>query len=215
MNKPAEKNERRCVLTGESKSRADLIRLVIGPDETIVPDLAEKLPGRGVWITADRGLLEKALTSGKLTGSIARSLKTKVSKNAADENFAERLKVLLEKRCLARLGLEQRAGNVVTGFDKIKTEMTSKNQRKAHVLLTASDGSEDSKRKMHRVIGDVAVTASPFDREALSQVLGKDNVVHALVFESGGAKILAAEISRLTRYCGDTWGEAAGQRNDE
>ena len=56
--------ERRCIVTGDVQPKAGLVRFVVGPDGQIVPDLADKLPGRGIWVTADRGLITKSGCEG-------------------------------------------------------------------------------------------------------------------------------------------------------
>src|SRR5271167_3598140 len=49
---------RRCVLTRQRLPKERMIRFVVGPDRQIVPDLAAKLPGRGIWLSASRNVLE-------------------------------------------------------------------------------------------------------------------------------------------------------------
>ena len=53
--------ERKCIVTGDVQPKAGLIRFVLGPDDTVVPDVLEKLPGRGMWVTADRAVLDLSL----------------------------------------------------------------------------------------------------------------------------------------------------------
>ena len=56
--------ERKCIATGEVSPKAGLIRFVVGPDGTVVPDVAGKLPGRGMYVSADRAAITKAATKG-------------------------------------------------------------------------------------------------------------------------------------------------------
>ena len=53
--------ERRCIVTREVLYPDQLIRFVAGPDGEVVPDLKRKLPGRGVWVTAKRDLVQQAV----------------------------------------------------------------------------------------------------------------------------------------------------------
>ena len=50
-----------CIVTREVKDEAELIRFVRSPDGVAVPDLARKLPGRGVWVSLDRKMLAEAV----------------------------------------------------------------------------------------------------------------------------------------------------------
>ena len=51
---------RRCIVTRESLPEPRLIRFVLAPDGRVVPDLARKLPGRGLWLSARRDIVDRA-----------------------------------------------------------------------------------------------------------------------------------------------------------
>ena len=53
--------ERRCLASGETRDPLDMVRFVLSPDGVVTPDIARKLPGRGVWVSADRKSLEKTI----------------------------------------------------------------------------------------------------------------------------------------------------------
>ena len=190
-------NDRRCVLTNDSGPRETLIRMVQGPDGTLVPDIAARLPGRGIWIRPDGEALDAAISDGRLHKAASRSLKCKLPRDAVSSDLGATIDGLLFRRCMDRLGLEQRAGNLVTGFDKIKAALGKKAMSQPALVVEATDGAEDGRRKLQAMIGDDVPVVALFDREALSKALGRDNVVHVLLFESGGTEKLKADISRL------------------
>lgn len=192
-----DKNGRRCVITNETGPVETLIRLVLGPEGVFVPDVAARLPGRGVWVKADGPLIEAAVLDGRLFKAASRSLKCKLPKGAVPDGLVAQMDQLVLRRCLDRLGLEQRAGHLVPGFDKIKAVLGKKAAVHPFAIVEAIDGSEDGRRKILAMIGaDVPVIAL-FDREALSKALGRENVVHVLLFRSGGTEKLMADVSRL------------------
>ena len=199
--KPGKKNSRqngrRCIVTNETGPVETLIRLVLGPEGVLVPDVAARLPGRGVWMQAKGPLIKAAVADGSLHKAACRSLKCKLSKEAVQSDLAEQIEGLLVRRCLNRLGLEQRAGHLVTGFDKIKAALGKKATACPELVVEATDGSEDGRRKIQAAVGKHVPAVALFDREALSGALGRDNVVHVLVFKSGGVDKLMADISRL------------------
>lgn len=213
--------ERRCILTMQSGPEDALVRLVQGPDGTLVPDVAARLPGRGMWITADRDVIGQAVASGQLAKAASRSLKAAVQRSAVPDDLVELIDRLLSRRCLDRLGLEQRAGNLVTGFDKIKAALTKKGAGKPTLLVSATDGAEDGRRKIKAAVGREVPEVALFDREALSNALGRENVVHVLLMKSGGTEKLKADLGRLygMRGLGPLTCEAPsdeeGQRNEE
>ena len=52
--------ERKCIVSGEVQPKGGLIRFVVGPEGEVVPDVAGKLPGRGMYVSADRDAIGKA-----------------------------------------------------------------------------------------------------------------------------------------------------------
>ncbi len=194
--------ERKCILTGEHDARASLIRLALGPDGQVLPDLRAKAPGRGAWIGVDRAALETALAKGKLKGALARAFKTGDITIPAD--LADRIEDGLRRAALDRIGLEMRAGTVLTGSDRIG-EAARRGQ--LGLLLHAADASEDGNRKLDQAWrvgmdaegGDLRGVVIPADRTILSMALGRDNVVHVGVTVPASAVRVA---DALGRWCG-------------
>ena len=102
---------RRCLVTRETLPMNRLIRFCVSPERMVVPDLANKLPGRGMWVTADRDLVETAC--GK--GLFAKAAHAKVT---YPEDMDGLIKSLFVKRLQSLLGLAKKAGLVVSGFEK-------------------------------------------------------------------------------------------------
>ena len=189
--------ERRCILNHQSSSVEGLVRLVLDPEGNLVPDVAAKLPGRGIWVSADGPLVRRELESGRFIKAASRSLKTALKPSAVSADLVDNMMALLSKRCLDRLGLEQRAGNLVTGFDKIKAALGKKGSGDPALLLAATDGAADGRQKMKSAVGADVPLVEVFDREQLSAALGRENVVHVLLLKSGGTEKLKADIGRL------------------
>ncbi len=131
--------ERKCIVTGEVREEAHLIRFAVSPDGDVVPDIAAKLPGRGIWVGADRATLERA---------IAKNLFSKAAKAnvAADADLADRVEHLIAQRMIGDLGMARRSGAIVTGFDQVARALES--AVPPAVLMEASDGAADGRRKI-------------------------------------------------------------------
>src|SRR6202163_707844 len=52
---------RMCAVSREQRPVDELIRFVISPQGEVVPDIKRKLPGRGLWISASRQAVAKAV----------------------------------------------------------------------------------------------------------------------------------------------------------
>ena len=139
-------SERRCVATGAALTPEEGLRFVLSPDGELAPDFSGKLPGRGAWLTPDRALLEAALKKG----AFARSFKAGVK---APADLAARIEAGLAKQALSALGLARRAGDAVTGFEKVRAALGGGS---AAVLVNAADGGEDGRRKLAGLAGDAA-----------------------------------------------------------
>jgi len=132
-------SERRCVATGETLSKSDMIRFVMAPDKSLVPDIAEKLPGRGVWVKATEEALKSALTSG----GFKRGLKADVK--ADTDEVIDLTRTLLKKRVLSLLTMSLKAGRIHMGFDQVKSAAQS---GPLAWRIEASDGSAGGRSKI-------------------------------------------------------------------
>ncbi len=153
---------RRCLVLGEVKPKEDMVRFVIGPDGAVVPDLAAKLPGRGLWVSAQREALIKACDKNLF----ARAAKAKVSVSV---DLVAQVETLLAKRCLDLLGLARSAGAVVTGQPQVEHALAHNGL--AFIML-ASDAGRDCRKKLSRA----RVVDSGFARDALGAALGHEHL---------------------------------------
>ena len=124
-------NQRKSVVTGTICSRQTMIRFVISPQHYLIADLAEKLPGRGLWVEAERMQLIKGIKQGKFSRAARTSIYLD-SEMTADA-FADQVENNLKNRVLHYLSLARRAGQVVVGESNIKTWLTK------HPILNHQD----------------------------------------------------------------------------
>ncbi|MDX2257381.1 MAG: RNA-binding protein [Hyphomicrobiaceae bacterium] len=188
---------RTCAATRSERPVDDLIRFVAGPGDAIVPDLAHKLPGRGVWVTADRQSVDKAVRGG----AFAKSLKRKVMASVELPATVERL---LAERAIAALALANKAGLVVTGFDKVDTLLERGEAATLVHALEAAAGGRDKLDRKHAAIAAAAGRQARiivlFTIDEMGLALGRANVVHAALRTGGAAERFAREANRLSRY---------------
>ena len=196
--------ERRCILTGEHGERDALIRLALGPDGQVGADLGAKLPGRGAWIAADRAMLEKSLgPKGKLKGALARAFKT--SAVGVSDDLPDRIAAGLERRALDLLGLENKAGNLIWGHERIGEALLRGRVRLLlHAADAAADGTSKLEAKRRGASPDTVSMVLPAPRAQLSMALGRENVVHAAIGDAAAAARMIAAIGRWRAFSGLT-----------
>jgi uncharacterized protein len=196
---------RKCVLSGERDESHALIRLALGPDGQVAPDIHAKAPGRGAWIGVTADELASAQTKGKLAGILKRAFKAD-SVTLADD-MAGRISAALEKAFLDRLGLEARSGNLICGAEKIDAASRS---GQVTLLLHASDASADGSGKRDQAwrVGEDAEGSGkggirlPVDRDALSQALGRGNAVHVALIDKKAADRVMHHLGRWLIFNG-------------
>ena len=178
--------ERKCIATGEVGPTDLMIRFVVGPNNQIVPDIRGKLPGRGIWVSADKTALETAITK-KL---FSRSAKAQV--NVPDDLF-DQVDQGLARRVSDILSLARKAGQAVTGYEKVKGLLETE---RARVLLQASDGSERGKSKLRSPPGkDVFIGC--MTAQELGLAFGRESVIHGALTAGGLSKQIIVEAKRL------------------
>ena len=210
--------ERRCILTQAHGPRASLIRLAVGPDQQVAPDFAGKLPGRGAWIVADRAILEAAMgggkAGGKLKGALARAFKSNALK--LPDDLADQIAAGLERRALDRLGLENRAGNLIWGHERIGEAII---KGKIRLLIHAGDARPDGVGKLEaKRRGASPGTASivlPVGRDQLSMALGRENVVHAAISDAASAARVMLALERWAAFNGGKVHKADDDEDEE
>jgi len=185
--------ERSCIVTREAQPKESLIRFVISPEGEVIPDFAGKLPGRGLYVTASRTLLGEA---------IERKLFSKAAKRpvSVHNDFEQRVEKLLRERVLQLLSLCRKAGEAIAGFEKIEVALTN---MQVAALLHADDAGDDGVHKLKRFAEGLPIIRL-FSREALSQVMGRDNAVHVAVLTGNTSEFFVAEARRFTLFLDKT-----------
>jgi uncharacterized protein len=188
---------RRCIFTRVERDPADLVRFVADPEGRLVPDLSRRLPGRGVWVTADKASVAAAAEAK----AFAKSLKRAV---VVAPDLPQAVEALFVKRVLEALSLANKAGLVTTGFEKVDGLIGG---GRAAALLQGSDAAEDGKRKLDRKFAAIQRDSGKdgpvvdwLTIEQLSLAIGRSNVVHAALKQGGATQRFLREAERLRRY---------------
>ncbi len=201
--KTRDEPERRCIVTRETGPKAGLIRFVAGPDDEVVPDLAGRLPGRGMWVSADAGALRQAGSKG----FFARAAKRQVR---VPPDLADRVEALLAARVIEFVALARKAGQAVAGLEKTKAALVS---GEAALLLQAMDGSERERGRLRPPEGQNTLVWCLFGHE-LGLAFGRDRVIHAAVLAGGLGERIRDEALRLSGIRDVTMGTASADAAD-
>lgn len=196
---------RSCILTRTEAPQERLVRLALSPDGAVLPDVRAKAPGRGAWIGVDRETLEAAQAKGKLRGALARAFKS--GDLQIPEDLPEKIEAALERQALDQLGLEARAGHLITGSEKLRDAARTGD---VQLLLHAADSAEDGRRRLDQAwrVGsdeegsDKRGLVIPADRSILSAALGRENAVHAAIVDERAALRVSGALARWMAFIG-------------
>lgn len=177
--------ERKCIATGEVQPKYGLIRFVVGPDGQVVPDILGKLPGRGIYVAADRAALEKAVTKRLFS----RGAKAAVT---VPDGLVDEVEKQLARRVVDLISLQRKAGRAVAGYERVKTWLQTE---EAQVLIQASDGSGRGKSKLSTPHYGSYIGWLTADELGLA--FGRQTVIHGALASGGLTQRVVEEAQRL------------------
>jgi hypothetical protein len=173
---------RRCIATGVSLPPHQMIRFVVSPDGVVTPDIERRLPGRGMWVRAQREAIEHAVARKAFARAARRSV-------TVPENLADLLQHLVLARALNTLSLARRGGLAVAGLERVKKFTVG-------LMLLARDAGRDARNKVHG-LADGAPILAAFDAVELGSAFGRDQAVFVAVARGKLAEMLTSEAERL------------------
>ena len=202
--------ERTCVLTRRKGSRDELIRLALGPDGSVAPDVRARAPGRGAWIGVSRTELDSANAGGRLKPALQRAFRTNAIRVPAD--LGERTEAALRQTALDRLGMEARAGNLINGTEKVEAAARS---GRVHLVIHAADAGDDGRKRLDQAWrvggGGPQGVIFPEPRTILSLALGRENVVHVALTDPAAASRVRHALARWRAFTGPDRGLEGGE----
>ena len=190
---------RRCLATGAVADRSRLLRFVVGPGDEIVPDVAGRLPGRGLWLTAQRDIVEHAAKKRLFARAARRPV-------AVPTALADRLEALLAQRCVETIGLARRAGLAVAGFERVADAVRG---GKVSALVAAIDGAAGGRRQL-QALGRQLPLAGVLTAQELGAAFGRDRVVNAALGPGPLSRRLLTDAEKLAGFRADAIVEPAG-----
>lgn len=200
--------ERTCIVTRRALPVGSLIRFVLAPDGTVVPDLRHRLPGRGVWVTASIDAIRTAETKRLFSRGFRAEAKI-------PPGLADRVATQLADAALAALSLSRKAGTLVTGFAKVETAL---GRDQVSAIIHASDAGEDGVAKLaaaaRRRGKDQLPVIRCFAGEQLDLAFGRTNVIHAALLTGPASDNALARVRAFVRFLGEDDGLGTADRNE-
>ena len=182
-------NPRRCIATGASLAKSELVRFAISPDNVLLPDVLARLPGRGIWVTASAAAVESAVAKRSFTRAARRPIEL-------PPDLPQIVEAQLAKRVINMLALARKSGAAIAGFTKVRAAIAAE---RVAVLLQASDGSPAQLRRVAPQSCNIA-SVQTLSAEELGIAFRRDHVIHAAVASGRIATHLLEEARRLAGF---------------
>ena len=188
---------RRCIVSGSTLPVSSLVRFVVGPGDCVVPDICATLPGRGMWLSADRNTVKTA----QAQRHFSRAARQAVS--VADD-LVDQVEALLAKRCIDLIGLARRGGQAICGFEKVRGWLE---EGGAGCLVIAEESAASGREKLVFMGADAPVIRA-LTADEIGRAFGREHSVFAALKTGGLAHKFVVDAERLNGFRGTN---AAGQ----
>ena len=188
-DRPPSGSQRTCIVTGQTADKAELIRFVASPDGELVADTSNKLGGRGLWVTAARGILEQALSGNHFSRHLKKTVRI-------SDNFLNSLNQRLADQLIARLSMMRKAGVLITGGGKLRRQASLTG------LLVADDASPREAQQLIRCCQPGWIEKG-IPSVWLGQISGSTSIAYAGVLASASLtdrRLEALFITELRRW---------------
>lgn len=192
--------ERMCIVTRDKLAADQLIRFVVAPDGMLIPDLKQKLPGRGCWVTAQATYIDQA----QKTGLFARSLKTKIEISG---DLSQLVDELMSKSTLGMINMARKAGQFITGSSKVDHAVRN---GEALGCFHSTDAAHDGVRKINQartffskmVEVEIIPSFKLFSSDEMAQAFGDGNYIHGAALAGKAGENVLKRAEALATYRG-------------
>ncbi len=190
---------RRCVVSGSTLPISSLMRFVVGPGDCVVPDICATLPGRGMWLSADRNTVKTA----QAQRHFSRAARQVVS--VADD-LVDQVESLLAQRCIDLIGLARRGGQAICGFEKVRGWLE---EGDVGCLVIAEESAASGREKLVFMNADAPVIRA-LTADEIGRAFGREHSVFAALKTGKLARKFVVDAERLNGFRGTN---VVGQRS--
>ena len=176
-------------LNSSSINKDDFIKICLSPDNKLIPDLRDNLPGKSVWLPADKTLIDDILRKGDLKTYFG------VSKIFSPDLISI-IEVILRKKILSSISMAKKSGVLAIGLDAIKTQLI----QKRHCLIIVARGARSLADKSFFVSKNISVFESLLEQKDLEKSTGKINVKYVGIFSKNFKKTIQVDLNKLKGF---------------
>ena len=167
----------------------NFIKICLSPDNKLVPDLYDNLPGKSVWLPANKSLINDILGKEdlKIYFGVPEFLTTDLS---------PLISKILRKKILNSISLTKKSGNLAIGIDAIKNQLT----QKKHCLILVAKGAKSLLNNSFFSSKDISIFECLLEQKDLEKSTGKNNVKYIGILSKNFKKTIQVDLNKLKGF---------------
>ena len=176
-------------LNSSSINKDDFIKICLSPDNKLIPDLRDNLPGKSVWLPANKTLIVDILRKEDLKPYFG------VSKIFSPD-LVSIIEMILRKKIMSSISMTKKSGVLAIGLDAIKAQLI----QNRHCLIIVARGAKRLTDKSFFVSKNISVYESLLEQKDLEKSTGKINVKYVGIFSKNFKKTIQVDLNKLKGF---------------
>ena len=167
----------------------DFIKFSLSPDNKLVPDLHNNLPGKSIWVPANQKLITYIQERDDVKAHFGVS-------RLFSNDLVYLVKKILRKKILDSISLTKKAGYLAIGLDTIKTQLIEKN----HCLIVVAKGAKTLQSYSVFSVSYTPCFENLLCQRDLEKSTGKNNVKYVGILSKNFKKTIQVDLNKLKGF---------------
>ena len=167
----------------------DFIKLSLSPDNKLVPDLHNNLPGKSIWVPANKKLIKYIQERDDVKAHFGVS-------RLFSNDLVFLVRKILRKKILSSVSLAKKAGYLAIGLDTIKTQFIEKK----HCLIVVAKGAKSLQGYSVFSSNNVSCFENLLYQKDLEKSTGKNNVKYVGILSKNFKKTIQVDLNKLKGF---------------
>ena len=167
----------------------DFIKFSLSPDNKLVPDLHDKLPGKSIWATTDKALIECIQERKDVKEHFGVS-------HVFTNDLLFLIKKILRKKIVNSISLAKKAGYLAIGIDTIKAQL----KEKKHCLIIVAKEARSLKNYSFFSSNTISCFENLLYQRDLEKSTGKNNVKYVGILSKNFKKTIQVDLNKLKGF---------------
>ena len=167
----------------------DFIKFSLSPDNMLVPDLYNNLPGKSIWALANKALIKYIQEREDVKAHFGVS-------HIFTNDLVFLTQEMLRRKILNSISLAKKAGYLAIGLDTIKTQLIEKK----HCLIVVARGAKSLKNYSFFSSNSISCFENLLYQKDFEKSTGKNNVKYVGILSKNFKKTIQVDLNKLKGF---------------